>query len=255
MIRTIIVDDELLARENLKLLLSDFCENVEVVGEADSVDAAIDAITELKPTLVFLDIRMPSGIEGFELLERIDTKDFVVIFVTAFKDYAIKAFNANAIHYILKPIDVEDLQNALKKVTEYFKMKKSLPLKDFNYSELLENLTLSLKNDCPDRIAIHHSKGIKLVEVKEIVRLQANGNCTHIYFKNSSSYLDTRTLKTYEDLLPFYFVRIHKSHIVNINSVEEYVHTDGHRVILNDKSTAPISRGKLSEFLTLLKRM
>jgi two-component system, LytTR family, response regulator len=235
MIRTIIVDDELLARENLKLLLSDFCENVEVVGEADSVDAAIDAITELKPTLVFLDIRMPSGIEGFELLERIDTKDFVVIFVTAFKDYAIKAFNANAIHYILKPIDVEDLQNALKKVTEYFKMKKSLPLKDFNYSELLENLTLSLKNDCPDRIAIHH--------------------CTHIYFKNSSSYLDTRTLKTYEDLLPFYFVRIHKSHIVNINSVEEYVHTDGHRVILNDKSTAPISRGKLSEFLTLLKRM
>ena len=148
MIRTIIVDDELLARENLKLLLSDFCENVEVVGEADSVDAAIDAITELKPTLVFLDIRMPSGIEGFELLEKIDTKDFVVIFVTAFKDYAIKAFNANAIHYILKPIDVEDLQNALKKVTEYFKMKKSLPLKDFNYSELLENLTLSLKNDC-----------------------------------------------------------------------------------------------------------
>ena len=118
MIRTIIVDDELLARENLKLLLSDFCENVEVVGEADSVDAAIDAITELKPTLVFLDIRMPSGIEGFELLEKIDTKDFVVIFVTAFKDYAIKAFNANAIHYILKPIDVEDLQNALKKVKQ-----------------------------------------------------------------------------------------------------------------------------------------
>ncbi|MDA8714955.1 LytTR family DNA-binding domain-containing protein [Flavobacteriales bacterium] len=255
MIRTLIVDDELLARENLKLLLSDFCENVEVIGEADSVDAAIEAITKLKPALVFLDIRMPSGAEGFELLERIDSKDFVVIFVTAFKDYAIKAFNANAIHYILKPIDIEDLQNALKKVAEYFKMKRSLPLKDFNYAQLLENLTLSLKKDSPDRIAIHHSKGIKLVEITDIIRLQASGNCTHIYFKNSSSYLDTRTLKTYEDLLPAYFVRIHKSHIVNVNAVEEYVHTDGHRVILNDNSTAPISRGKLSEFLTHLKRM
>lgn len=255
MIRTLIVDDELLARENLKILLSDFCKNVEVIGEADSVDSAIEAIAQLKPDLIFLDIRMPSGLEGFELLDKIDSKEFVVVFVTAFKDYAIKAFNANAIHYILKPIDIEDLQNALKKVDEYFEMEKSLPLNDFNYSELLENLTLSLKAGSPERIAIHHSKGIKLVEIKEILRLQANGNCTHIYFNDRSSYLDTRTLKTYESLLPHFFVRTHKSHIVNLNAVEEYVHTDGHRVILTDKSTAPISRGKLSEFLTLLKRM
>lgn len=255
MIRTLVVDDELLARENLKLLLSEYCKEVEVVGEADSAESAAEAIETLNPDLVFLDIRMPSGLEGFELLDKIESNDLLVIFVTAFKDYAIKAFNANAIHYILKPIDVEDLQNAVKKVTNYFEMNKTLPESAFNYPELLENLKSTLRKETTERIAIHHSKGIKLVDVKDILRLEADGNCTHIYFRDQSSYLDTRTMKVYEDLLPNNFIRTHKSHMVNMNAIKEYIHTDGHRVILEDDSSVPVSRSKLSEFLTLLKKM
>ncbi len=254
-IRTLIVDDELLARENLKILLSEYCDDVEVVGEADSVDTALEAIKTLTPDLIFLDIRMPSGIEGFDLLDQIESKKFLVVFVTAFKDYAVKALNASAIHYILKPVDIEDLQNAVKKVADYIEMQRSLPVSSFNYNALLENLTMSLKKERNDRIAIHHSKGVKLVQTLDIMRLEANGNCTNIYFKNSSSYLDTRTLKVYEELLPPNFRRTHKSHIVNMNKVKEYVHTDGHRVILEDNSSVPVSRGKLSELLTYLKKL
>ena len=250
-----IVDDELLARENLKILLSEYCDDVEVVGEADSVDTALEAIKTLTPDLIFLDIRMPSGIEGFDLLDQIESKKFLVVFVTAFKDYAVKALNASAIHYILKPVDIEDLQNAVKKVADYIEMQRSLPVSSFNYNALLENLTMSLKKERNDRIAIHHSKGVKLVQTLDIMRLEANGNCTNIYFKNSSSYLDTRTLKVYEELLPPNFRRTHKSHIVNMNKVKEYVHTDGHRVILEDNSSVPVSRGKLSELLTYLKKL
>jgi len=255
MIRTLIVDDELLARENLKLLLSEYCEGIEVVGEADSQESAIEEINKLNPDLLFLDIRMPSGVEGFDLLDQIESNNLFIVFVTAFKDYAIKAFDANAIHYILKPIDIEDLQNAVKKVSRYFEMNKTLPEADFNYAALLENLRITLRKESSERIAIHHSRGIKLVDVKDILRLEASGNCTHIYFTNDTSYLDTRTLKIYENILPYNFIRTHKSHIVNMNSVKEYVHTDGHRVVLDDNSSAPVSRGKLSEFLTLLKKM
>jgi two-component system LytT family response regulator len=254
-IRTLVVDDELLARENLKILLSDYCEGIEVIGEADSLESATEAIKKHSPDLIFLDIRMPSGVEGFDLLDQLESKDFLVVFVTAFTDYAIKAFDANAIHYVLKPVDIEDLQNAVKKVTRYFEMRRTLPKSEFDYSLMLENLKSSLQKETSERIAIHHSKGIKLVDVKDILRLEANGNCTHIYFNNTSSYLDTRTLKVYEDILPHQFIRTHKSHIVNLNAVKEYIHTDGHRVILNDESSAPVSRGKLSEFLTQLKKM
>ena len=255
LIRTLIVDDEVLARENLKILLSQYCDGVQVVGEAHSVHSAIEEIDKTNPDLVFLDIRMPSGLEGFELLDQIEEKKFLVVFVTAFKDYAIRALNASAIHYILKPIDSEDLQNAVKKVAEYLEMQKSMPISSFDYNALLTNLTHSLSLKRAERIAIHHSKGIKLVDTLDILRLEANGNCTHLYFDDGSSYLDTRTLKVYEEMLPPCFMRTHKSHIVNMNKVIEYVHSDGHRAILKGNSTVPISRGRLSEFLTYLKKL
>jgi two-component system LytT family response regulator len=112
-IRAIIIDDEELARENLKMLLNEFCPEVEVVGMGENVDQARQLIQEKKPEAVFLDIRMPSGEEGLELLEDVKSNNFQIVFVTAFKDYAIKAFNINSIHYILKPIDIDDLKDAL----------------------------------------------------------------------------------------------------------------------------------------------
>ena len=117
-LKAIIVDDEELARKNLAMLLEEYCPQVEIIGDADNIVTAEEKITSLQPDVVFLDIRMPSGAEGFELLEKIENRNFLVVFVTAFKDYALRAFNANAIHYVLKPIDVDDLTQAMEKVLE-----------------------------------------------------------------------------------------------------------------------------------------
>ena len=116
-LRALVVDDEDLARKNLTMLLHEYCDDVEVIGDAGNIATAKEMIEELKPDVVFLDIRMPSGAEGFDLLESIENRDFLVVFVTAFKDYALRAFNANAIHYVLKPVDIDDLIRAAAKIT------------------------------------------------------------------------------------------------------------------------------------------
>src|SRR5262245_52177358 len=113
--RALLVDDEELARENLRLMLEDECPEVEIAGTADGVNAARKAIIELDPDLVFLDIRMPSGTEGIDLLESLPDARFMVVFVTAFKDFAVQAFHANAVDYVLKPIDPDDLRSAVTK--------------------------------------------------------------------------------------------------------------------------------------------
>ena len=109
-------DDEQFARENLAILIQEYCPEIEIVGQAAGKEEAKAQIDKLEPDILFLDIRMPSGSEGFELLEEIDNKQLLVVFVTAFKDFAIKAFNANAIYYILKPIDIDELQTAAEKL-------------------------------------------------------------------------------------------------------------------------------------------
>ena len=136
----LIVDDESHARENLKLLVNEYCTTLEVVGEAKSAEEAKLKIKELKPKVIFLDIRMPSGVEGLNLLSELKEKDFMVVFVTAFKEYAIKAFNANAIHYLLKPIDVEDLLDAEKKLNDALAISTGNASYFENYNETLKNL-------------------------------------------------------------------------------------------------------------------
>ena len=117
-LKTLIVDDELPARENLKLLLHEHCPDIDVVGTADGVTSALKLITELKPEVLFLDIRMPSGAEGFDLLSKIPEKNFQVVFVSAYKDYALRAFHVNAIHYILKPIDIKVFPDQIRQFCE-----------------------------------------------------------------------------------------------------------------------------------------
>jgi len=251
------VDDELHARENLSMLLSDYCPEVEIVGMAGSVNQARELINKVNPDVVFLDIRMPSGAEGFELLDSIPEKKFQVVFVTAFKDYAIKAFNANAIHYILKPVDIDDLRLAVEKLLNTRKMLENHPENLSNYIKSLENLTQSLHRNLPvQRITIHHTRGFKIVDYSDIIYLEADGNCTRIHFKDDSMYLDTRTLKVYEDMLDKkYFFRIHKSYMLNLSYVKEYIHEDGHFAILHNGVRLPVSRNNLKEFVELLKRI
>lgn len=256
-LKAIIVDDEALARENLKMMLDEFCSEIEVLDTAGNIKEAKEKIEHHDPEVLFLDIRMPSGAEGFELLDSLPHRNFLVVFVTAFKDYAIKAFNANAVHYLLKPIDVEDLRTAVEKLVDTHKQFAQRPEDYGKYLNLLQDLGRSINiNSYSNKVTISHTKGMKIVEDDTIVHLAADGNCTCLYFADHSRYLDTRTLKIYEDMLnPSKFYRVHKSHIINLNHLKEYLSEDGHFAIMKDGTSIPVARNRLSAFLSLLKSL
>lgn len=254
-LRALVVDDEEFARKNLTMLLEEYCPEVEVIGEASRKDQAKAIIESSSPDVVFLDIRMPSGAEGFELLEEIENKDFLVVFVTAFKDYAIRAFNASAVYYLLKPIDIEELKLAVDKLMDTKKVYQEDPENYNTYFDSLKELSHNLLNNKQsNRIAISHTKGLKIVDDNTITHLEANGNCTMIYFEDGTRYLDTRTLKVYENLLnPEKFCRVHKSHIINLDRLLEYVNEDGHFAVLKGGIRVPVARNRVTEFVKMLK--
>jgi two-component system LytT family response regulator len=254
-LRALVVDDEEFARKNLILLLEEFCPEIEVIGEASRKEQAKAIIETSKPDVVFLDIRMPSGIEGFELLEEIEEQDFLVVFVTAFKAFAIKAFNANAAYYLMKPIDIDELRISVNKLVEAKRIFSENPSSFPAYFSAMRNLSDTIVRNKPNnRIAISHTKGLKIVEDDTITHLEASGNCTTIYFEDGTRYLDTRTLKIYENLLdPAKFFRVHKSHIINLNRLTEYLHEDGHFAVLKGGLNIPIARNRVADFVRLLK--
>jgi two-component system LytT family response regulator len=253
-LNAVIVDDEMPARENLSMLLEEFCPNVKVLAKCSNIIDAKEKIVSLKPNLVFLDIRMPSGTEGFDLLDSIEKKDFFVVFVTAFKDYAIRAFNANAVYYVLKPIDIDDLKLAIDKVSQQLNSTK--PEVD-TYYDTIKELSKSIKtNKYSSRITINHQKGIKIINDMDIMYLEADGNCTNLFFADGTKYLDTRTLAVYEDLLnPTHFFRIHKSHILNLNYLTEYISDDGSFALLKNGAKLVVSRNRTPDFVKRLKEL
>lgn len=256
-ITAIIIDDEELARENLKMLLNEFCPEVEIVGMGQNVAEARTLIEEKKPEAVFLDIRMPSGEEGLELLEDVKTNNFQIVFVTAFKDYAIKAFNINSIHYILKPIDIDDLIEAVAKLKKY----KELFSKDSSnletYFESIKNFseTIHYQNES-NKITISHAKGIKIIEDNSILYLEGDGNCTNIHFLDGTTFFDTRTLKVYDEILnKNKFFRIHKKFIINLSHLTDYLHDDGYFAIMKTGIQLSIARARVAEFIKTIKSL
>jgi len=250
-IKTIIIDDEFLARENLKLLLNEFCEGVDIIDEADNIIDAKVKIETLNPDVIFLDIRMPSGAEGFDLLDSLETIDFKIVFVTAFKDYALKAFKANAIDYILKPIEIEELQ----KVVQKLQLGKEIDVVNFHSKEVIDNTLSSIEHKNVEKIVVSHSKGMTLINVSDIVRLQSNGNYTEVYLQNGTRMVDSKTLKVYQDILSEQqFMRIHNSHLINIASIVGYSSEDGHFALLDSGESISISRVNVSLFKEYLNQ-
>ncbi len=254
-LRTLIVDDEAPARENLKLLLIAYCPEIEVIGTAGTVESAQKMISELSPEAVFLDVRMPSEAEGFDLLDSLPEKNFQVVFVTAYKDYAVRAFHANAIHYILKPVDIDDLRTAVKKLTANRDLFSANNENLGSYVRSLENLTKSMNQAMPiQRITINHAKGFKIIDPSDIVYLEGEGNYTNIFFADGTQYVDTRSLGIYEDILdPKKFFRIHKSHIVNVLFVNEFLNDEGALVVMKNGKRLSVSRLRLAGFLELFR--
>jgi two-component system LytT family response regulator len=255
-LRAVIVDDEAHARENLKYLLQNYCPEIDVVGMAGDEKTARETIEALKPQVIFLDICMPSGTEGFDLLESLPDKNFQVVFVTAFKEYAIQALNANAIHYLLKPVDVDDLKTAVKKLVSTNQLFSESKEQLINYIKSLENLSRAVQPyNKISRITINHAKGFKIVDPNEFMYLEGEGNYTSIIFVDGSKYVDTKSIGVYEDLLdPQIFFRIHKSHIVNVLYVKEFLNADGHYVIMKNDIKLAISRLRVPQFLEFFKQ-
>ncbi|MEN8929034.1 MAG: response regulator [Flavobacteriales bacterium] len=255
-IKALIIDDEELARENLKMMIESFCPSIEIIGSAENKEDAKSKIEALKPEVIFLDICMPSGTEGLTLLDEIEEKNFLVVFVTAFKEYALKAFNANAVHYLLKPIDIDELIDAGQKIEKRLTLLRANPESKKEYQESLQNTAKSIRTKSNDKLTISHSRGIKIINQSEIEYIEAKGNCTDLYFKDKTKYTDTRTLKVYENLLDSHqFFRTHKSFIINLNYLKEYLTTLGNVAVLASGKEIPVSRNKTKEFTTLLKNL
>ena len=239
-ITALIIDDERNVREGLYGILKKYCsDEVTVLGLANSADQGIHMIHDLKPQLIFLDVQMPDK-SGFEMLKELDVIDFHVIFVTSFDKYALKAIKYSALDYLLKPINIADLQMAISKIEG----------KKGNISIFLENLNNPLKSN---KIAIKHSKGIRYTNDIDIIRCQSDGNYSRVYFKDESNLLVAKTLKEFEELLPKeYFVRIHQSHIINIEFVKAYNNGRGGNLEMKNGDIITVARTRKKEIIKKL---
>ena len=248
-LRALIVDDEEPARENLRLMLEDLCPEIQVVGTADGQTSAKRMIAELDPDVIFLDIRMPSGTEGLELLADLEGINALVVFVTAFKDYAVQAFHTHAVDYLLKPIDQDELRRAVNKTLIRTQQLRSAPADLGSYRRALGDAVRQVASHS-GRIIIDHARGFKLYDPRTISHLEAEGNCTVLHFADGTRYLDTRTLRVYEELLePTVFLRVHRSHIIHLDHLREYLRDDGHWAVMRNGARIPIARERLSDFL------
>jgi two-component system LytT family response regulator len=246
MIRTVLVDDEIDSIRVLQLLLETYCHRVVVVGTAEGVGTAFDLIREMAPDLVFLDIEMTHG-NGFDLLNRLQPFNFQVIFVTAFDNYAVRAFKYSAVDYLLKPVDVEELQSAIDKVAARMQDKVDLsPIRT-----LLENVgALQLSQQ---KMAVPTINGLSFITMSDIIRFEARGNYTAIHVTNGEILMATRTIKEYELLLPeSIFCRIHNSFIINLQKIQKYQKGRGGYVVMEDGSEIEVATRRRQEFLQKL---
>jgi two-component system LytT family response regulator len=243
MYTAIIAEDEMHSRELLKNMVAIYCKDITVVATAGSVEEGVLAIKEHKPDLVFLDIEMQTG-TGFDLLQQFNNPAFDVIFTTAYDHYAVKAIKFSAVDYLLKPIDAEELKEA----TDKFILKRKSNLGSQALQSLLQNL--SKPAQVPQSITLSTSDGLEFIALPDIVHIEANGPYSIFNLKHDKKIMVSKNLKEYEGLLcDFHFMRIHNSHIINLNEVKKMLKTDGGYAVMSNGAQLIISPKKKDEFL------
>lgn len=250
MLNTIIVDDEEFARSSLYFLLQENCENIHISGIAKSVAEARQLLSNNKIDLIFLDIAMP-GENGFDLIPQAQISKSHVIFTTAYDQYALRAIKANALDYLLKPIDIDELKLAVEKAGKYIALNK----KEHNRNESLQNLAvhLSERNEIR-KISLPNGQGYSLINIDDIIHIEADSNYSIFHLANKETITVSKVLKEYEEILPEQqFVRIHKSSIVNLNYLKEYNSKNGMEVILKNGEKIAVSRRRASDFAEKIK--
>lgn len=247
MINTILIDDEVDGLEDLRHSIEKYCPDISIVGTFQQPSEAIEAIKMLKPDLVFLDVQMP-GMSGFELLQKISPVSFNVIFVSAYDRYAIKAIRFSALDYLLKPVDVDELIQAVSRA------KERLGSEGYSLQSALHNA--QLHSGRLEKLAVPSSDGIDFLDVRDIIFCKADGCYTHIHLVNRQTKVVTKVLKEFEDILAESgFCRVHNSFLINLSHVKRYVRGEGGYAIMTDNHHVDISRRRKDEFLSSLNRL
>ena len=245
MITATIVDDEPYCCETLATLLERYCPNVRIIDTCFSGADALKSIAGNKPDILFLDIEMPR-MNGFELLEKIPEPGLEIIFTTSYDQYAIRAIRFSAIDYLLKPINREELQAAVKKAT--LKMQHTLPQQVEILLQKINQPRLSII-----KIAIPTMEGLRMIAADSIISCGAEGNYTVLYLKNKEKMTASRTLKEIEEMLEDYsFARVHHSWLINLNEIEKYVKGEGGYLVMSDASIIDVSRSRKDQLMKKL---
>lgn len=240
-IKVVIIDDEAHGVESVKSFITGNYPSFNILGTADSVKTAVELLSKVEADLVFMDIELPDG-SGFDILEKLSKRDFDVIFVTAFNQYAIKAFKYSAIDYLLKPFDYNDMDAAVKKIINRGATNNK---HEEQFNALLQNSKL----DKPEKIVLATAESIEFVNVKDIIHIQSDGNYSTLHIKGRNNLMVSKNLGEFENMLEdFAFFRTHQSHLVNLNFVQKVSRFDG-GVIMEGGSVAILSRRKRNQFL------
>ena len=253
--KAIIIDDEKNIREALSTLLGQYCPEIKVCGVAGSASEGRQLLENNKVDFIFLDISMPKE-DGFAFLRSIPSNKYGIIFATAYQEYALRALKANAVDYLLKPINPFELQEAVKKAIYYLELRRKNSETRDVYDQSLNNLNdhMQTRNSPLTKLTISEQSGFRIVNVSELMYLQADDNYTVLYLTGHQKIMATRTLGEFEKMLegPEFF-RIHKSTIINLNYLVAYSNFQGNFAELKDGARLVISRRKLSEFREKIK--
>ncbi|GJM33551.1 MAG: DNA-binding response regulator [Saprospiraceae bacterium] len=243
--RIAIIDDESDARQSLKILINSLCPDVEICGEAGSVESGYILIRKSQPHGVLLDISMEDG-TGFDLLDKFPNPSFQVIFTTAHDDFALKAFRYHALDYLLKPTNPVELAQAIDRVT--VELPEDFPAR-------ISNLLESTRNGRLDKIALTSLEGMVFLHLDQIVHLESDGSYTTFYLLNQERHLISRPMKDFEDLLSEDgFFKLHQSHIVNLSFVKKILREEGGYALMEDGCKVPIARRRKEEFLEVMRQ-
>jgi len=245
--KVVLIDDEMEARLNLTNLLNEYCEEVKIIGEAESVKSGFRLLKDVSPDLVFLDVQMGDG-TGFELLDFFPTKNFHIVFVTAFDNFAIRAFKYNAIDYLLKPIDPRELVIAVEKIVK--------TKNDTHTQRQFDNLSNTVKTNSFQTLTVSTQEGLYYLNVNEIIRIEASKNYSTFFLENGKKIMVSKSIGEFEKLLSDeLFFRSHQSHIIQLTYVHQLSREDGGQLVMNDGQIVPISRRKKEEFQKIMASM
>lgn len=245
--KALIIDDEKRTRELIAKMIESFDLGIETFPIGESVETGIKAIEQVRPDLVFLDIQMPDG-TGFDLLKMIPQKNFEVIFITAHEEFAIKAIKFSALDYILKPVDTDDLKEAVLRAINTIDHKKE----ESQFEALNQNMQPTQKR----RLVLKTQESVHVVDLDRIIRCEADRNYTSFFLTEGKKILVSKTLKDYETLLTGHnFLRVQQSHLINLDFVDRYDKGNGGSVVMKDGSEVPLSPAKRDIFFKILENL